>query len=202
MSVYKVKVLVLVDESIIRLIDKTIKEIWVNEIKKDYDEDYLLKEDSLKNSLYFHIRSKLEDVLSNNNLRIYPEFLFTELKYRADLVIVQMNTESEKYYLKDRVSEVVAVFELKYVNASNNDKATEQWIMDDIKKFKRYIQEGQLNAQFYLAVIYENERKRMNWIDQRSSKHWANGKVTELDAAIAGEEMWFVVNSYNGYVKE
>lgn len=32
----------LVDESIVRLIDKKIKEIWVNEIKKDYDEDYLL----------------------------------------------------------------------------------------------------------------------------------------------------------------
>ena len=83
----------LVDKSIIRLIDKTIKEIWVNEIKNDYDEDYLLKEDSLKNSLYFHIRSTLEDVLRDNNLRIYPEFYFTELKYRADLAIVQMDTD-------------------------------------------------------------------------------------------------------------
>lgn len=189
----------LVDKSIIRLIDKTIKEIWVNEIKNDYDEYYLLKEDSLKNSLYFHIRSTLEDVLRDNNLRIYPEFYFPELKYRADLAIVQMNTESKNYYLKDRVSEVVVIFELKYVNASNNNEATEQWIMEDIKKFKRYVQEGQLNAQFYFAVIYENERKRMNWMDQRSSKHWAKGKVTELDAAIAGDEMWFEVNSYNGY---
>lgn len=189
----------LVDKSIIRLIDKTIKEIWVNEIKNDYDEDYLLKEDSLKNSLYFHIRSTLEDVLRDNNLRIYPEFYFPELKYRADLAIVQMDTESKNYYLKDRVSEVVVIFELKYVNASNNNEATEQWIMEDIKKFKRYVQEGQLNAQFYFAVIYENERKRMNWMDQRSSKHWAKGKVTELDAAIAGDEMWFEVNSYNGY---
>ena len=189
----------MVDESIVRLIDKTIKEIWVNEIKKDYDEDYLLKEDSLKNSLYFHIRSKLEDALRDSSLRIYPEFYFPELKYRADLAIVQMDTESENYYLKDRVSEVVAILELKYVNASNNDEATEQWIMEDIKKFKRYIQEGQLKAQLYFAVIYENERKRMNWIDQRSSKHWANGRVTELDAAIVGEEMWFEVNSYNGY---
>lgn len=199
MSVYKLEVQVLVDKSIIRLIDKTIKEIWVNEIKNDYDEDYLLKEDSLKNSLYFHIRSTLEDVLRDNNLRIYPEFYFPELKYRADLAIVQMDTESKNYYLKDRVSEVVVIFELKYVNASNNNEATEQWIMEDIKKFKRYVQEGQLNAQFYFAVIYENERKRMNWMDQRSSKHWAKGKVTELDAAIAGDEMWFEVNSYNGY---
>ena len=189
----------MVDESKVRLIDKTIKEIWVNEIKKDYDEDYLLKEDSLKNSLYFHIRSKLEDVLIDNNLRIYPEFYFPELKYRADLVIVQMDTESENYYLRDRVKEVVAIFELKYVNASNNDEATEQWVMEDIKKFKRYIQEGQLNAQFYFAVIYENERKRMNWMDQRSSKYWAKGRVTELDAAIVGEKMQFEVHSYNHF---
>lgn len=111
------------DESIVRLIDKTIKEIWVNEIKKDYDEDYLLKEDSLKNSLYFHIRSKLGNVLRDNNLRIYPEFYFPELKYRADLAIVQMDTESENYYLKDRIKEVVAIFELKYVNANSNDVA-------------------------------------------------------------------------------
>ena len=189
----------MLDEFIVKLIDKTIKEIWVNEIKKDYDEDYLLKEDSLKNSLYFHIRSKLEDVLRDNNLRIYPEFYFPELKYRADLVIVQMDTESENYYLRDRVKEVVAIFELKYVNASNNDEATEQWVMEDIKKFKRYIQEGQLNAQFYFAVIYENERKRMNWMDQRSSKYWAKGRVTELDAAIVGEKMQFEVHSYNHF---
>lgn len=190
----------LVDESLVKLLDKTIKQIWVNEIKRDYEEDYLLKEDSLKNSLYFHIRSKLQEVLKDNNVRIYPEYYFQELKYRADLAIVQVDTESENYYLKDRVSEVVAIFELKYVNASNNDEATEQWIMEDIKKFKRYIQEGKLNAQFYFAVIYENERKRMNWMDQRSSKHWAKGRVTELDAAIVSEEMQFEVYSYNEYI--
>lgn len=188
------------DESVVRLIDKTIKEIWVKEIKKDYDEDYLLKEDSLKNSLYFHIRSKLKDVLRDNNLRIYPEFYFSELKFRADLVIVKVDMDSDNYYLKDRVSEVVAVFELKYVNASNDDEATKQWIMDDIKKFKRYIQEGKLNAQFYFAVIYENEKKRMNWMDQRGSKHWAKGRVTELNAAIVGEEMSFEVYSYNDFM--
>lgn len=110
-----------------------------------------------------------------------------------------MDAESENYYLKDRVSEVVAIFELKYVNASNNDEATEQWIMEDIKKFKRYIKEGRLNAQFYFAFIYENERKRMNWIDQRSSKHWANGRVTELDAATVGNGMQFEVHSYNHF---
>lgn len=37
----------------------------------------------------------------------------------------------------------------------------------------------------------------MNWIDQRSSKNWANGRVTELDAAILDGEMSFEVHSYN-----
>ena len=109
-----------------------------------------------------------------------------------------MDTESESYYLKDRVKEVVAIFELKYVNTRNNDEATTQWVMDDIKKFKRYIQDGKVNAQFYFAVIYENERKRMNWMDQRSINHWAKGRVAELDAAIVGDKMQFEVYSYNG----
>lgn len=187
----------MIEESILRLIDKSIKEIWVNEIKKDYEEDYLLKEDSLKNSLYYHLRSKLQMLLREHDLRIFPEYYFPELKYRADLAIVQMDAESENYYLKDRVKDVVAILELKYVSASNNDEATEQWIMDDIRKFKRYIQEGNIDAQFYFAVIYENERATLNWMDKRSSKHWAKGRVTELDAAIVEAEMQFEVHSYN-----
>ena len=188
----------MVEESILRLIDKTIKETWVNEIKEDYEEDYLLKEDSLKNRLYFHLRTKLEAVLREHDLRIFPEYYFPELKYRADLAIVQMDAESENDYLKDRVKDIVAIFELKYVNASNNDEATEQWIMDDVRKFKRYIQEGKVNAQFYFAVIYENERTTLNWMDKRSSNHWAKGRVTELDASLVSGKMKFAVYSYNG----
>ena len=184
------------------LIDKTIKEIWVNEIKDDYEEDYLLKEDSLKNSLYYHLRSKLERVLREYDLRIFPEYYFPELKYRADLAIVQMDAKSENYYLKERVNDVIAIFELKYVNASNNDKATEQWIMDDIRKFKRYIQKGKVDAQFYFAVIYENERAALKWMDKRSSNHWAKGRVAELDASLISGEMKFEVHSYNGLNEE
>lgn len=64
----------MIEESILRLIDKTIKEIWVSEIRDDYEEDYLLKEDSLKNSLYFHLRTKLEILLREHDLRIFPEY--------------------------------------------------------------------------------------------------------------------------------
>lgn len=168
-----------------------------------------------------HFKFIYQSPLQEKEFYILLDILFSEIPYvetiekevKNELLIVDglktmVTVPSPECILGDKLTafaphtKVVAVFELKYVNTSNNDKATEQWIMDDIKKFKRYIQEGQLNAQFYLAVIYENERKRMNWIDQRSSKHWANGKVTELDASIVGEEMWFVVNSYNGYVKE
>ena len=189
---------ILIQESIVRIIDNTIKEIWVNEIKDDYENDYLLKEDSLKSSLYYHLRTRLSDILKKYNLRIFTEYSFPELKYRADMVIVQMDAESENYYLKERVSDIIAVFELKYVNGSSNDKATEQWIKDDIQKFKQYIQKGKMNAQFYFAVIYENERTSLNWMDKRSSNHWAKGKVTELNASWVSSEMKFDVYSYNG----
>ena len=192
----------MLDESIVRIIDKTIKEIWVNEIKNDYEGDYLLKEDSLKNSMYFHLRTKLDTILKKYNLRIFPEYSFPELKCRADLVIVQMDTESENYYLKERVKNIIAIFELKYVNVSTNDRATEQWILNDIRKFKRYIQKGKMDAQFYFAVIYENERASSTWMDKRSSNNWAKGKVTELNALWVSDEMKFEVNSYNELNKD
>ena len=101
------------------------------------------------------------------------------------------------------MSEFVTTGESRIVTAhgifNSNDEATDQWIMDDIRKFKRYIQDGKVNAQFYFAVIYENERKRMNWMDQRSSQHWAKGRVSELDAAIVGDVMQFEVHSYNRF---
>lgn len=181
-------------EFFMQKIDNTIRHIWLNEIKYDYDNGYLLREDSLKNSLYFHMRTKLGDVLSNNNLRIYPEFYFQGLKYRADLAIVQIDAETGSDYLKDNVRDVAAIFELKYVNPKADERAYRQWILDDVKKIKHYIQDGKLNAQFYFAVIYESEKKRMNWIDKRSSNHWAKSRVTELDAAIVGNEMCFEIH--------
>lgn len=97
----------MISEDVIIEIDKVIKEIWLNEIVDDYDEGFLLKEDSLKCALYHHMRSKLSIVLEKNNLRIYPKFYFKELKYRADIAIVEIDPDSDSIYLADRVKNVV-----------------------------------------------------------------------------------------------
>jgi phage gp46-like protein len=41
------------------IIDRTIKEVWTEKIPYDYQSNYLLMEDSLKNALYFHLRTRL-----------------------------------------------------------------------------------------------------------------------------------------------
>lgn len=50
----------MVKKSIIKEIDRTIKEIWKEDICKDYWNDYLDKEDTLKCDLYYHMRRKLD----------------------------------------------------------------------------------------------------------------------------------------------
>lgn len=76
----------------IKTIGNAIKEIWCNNIKYDYENFSLLKEDTLKNSFYFHLRNKLTDrFLEENRLKIYTEYYHDGL--RADLVIAQLCEE-------------------------------------------------------------------------------------------------------------
>ena len=42
-------------EYVVKQIDYAIKTSWLNDVSKDYSKAKLLKEDTLKNSLYFHI---------------------------------------------------------------------------------------------------------------------------------------------------
>lgn len=181
---------------ITKYIDKIIKEIWVTEIAKDYSEHFLLKEDSLKNSFYFHLRTKLSNYLNENNLRIYTEYHVPELGYYADIAIVQIDPNSEESHLKDWVTDVIALFEFKYKGGYS--KTTENVIKSDIAKFKNYIQSSNLQCQFYMAVIYETECWALNWLDKRQTNNWAANRVTELDAGYIDGKMVFEVNSYNG----
>lgn len=63
-----------IDAEIIRIIDEAIKSVWVDKIKRDYDKNWIMNEDGLKNALYFHLRKQLEPTLLENNLRIFTEF--------------------------------------------------------------------------------------------------------------------------------
>jgi len=73
---------------VLKVIDTTIKKIWTDDLSIDHDKSYILKEDSLKNAFYFHLRTRLGDCfLNENNLRIFNEYKIED--NRIDLVIVE-----------------------------------------------------------------------------------------------------------------
>lgn len=185
------------DKAILTEIDRTIKEIWEIDIKNDYKDYFLLREDSLKCALYYHMRRRLEGLLIENNLRIYPEYYINMggLKYRSDIVIAEIG--EEKRYLKDMVTDIVAIFELKL--ESGVSQGTTNVIKRDIQKMKEYRQKMKLDCQCYFAVIYEEECEYLNWIDKRTSNRWGKGCLTELNAGYIDGEMKFEVNSYNEF---
>lgn len=177
-------------------IDRVIKDVWLHEICGDYANGFLLKEASLQCSLYHHLQNRLGKLLQENCLYLYPEFYFNELHYFADLAIVQMDMEMEKDYIADRITDVVAIIELKYDGGTA--KTTEDYIRTDIAKLKDYVKNMPYDCQYYFGVIYETECCWLNWLDKRSTNNWAKGRVTELNAGYLDDEVVFEVNSYNG----
>lgn len=186
----------MVPKRVVKQIDRVIKETWIDDIQKDYFSISLLREDSLKCAFYYHLRRKLAGLLEEYNLRIYSEYYFPALQYKADLAIVQINPNSKEAYFKDFVVDVIALFELKFTSGTST--STRDWIKHDTAKLKNYMQAGSLSCQFYFAVIYEAERNCLVWMDRRSTNHWASGYVTELDAGRIDGELVFAINSYNG----
>lgn len=185
----------MISKKVIKEIDYIIKHTWINNIKQDYNSRLLLKEDSLKCSLYYHLRRKLSRILKENNLRIYPEYYISETRSRADLAIVQIDPDSDETYLKNSITDIIAVFELKY--AGGNSEKTVQWVKNDIQKIKNYIQSGHIDCYYYFAAIYENECYSLSFTDKRSTNNWAFGYLTELNAGYIDGKMEFQVNSYN-----
>lgn len=174
------------------IIDKQIKEIWTNDLSGDYNTGRLLKEDSLKNAFYYHLRRRLTDeFLDEHDLQIYPEFDSGPLKgtgKRADLAIVKIDYDEEADYWGDAVKEILVIIELKYKANNSAVKA----IMEDVKKLKSYIEEDKVACHYYLGVIREIEWERDNYILDDDT--WANGNVTELVATWdENDEMRFKV---------
>jgi len=99
-------------------IDRVIKEVWKNEIRNDYNNGYLLHEDTLKNALYYYLRQRLGRLLEEENIRIFAEFNSGPLSgkgVRADLAIVKIDDDCADK-LEDRIIKVYALIELKYEN--------------------------------------------------------------------------------------
>lgn len=175
-------------------IDQAIKTVWLKEICEDYGRGRLLREASLQSSLYHHLRSHLESVLNDNELFIYPEFYIPELGYRADMAIVQMDLTAGGR-LSDRVTDIAAVIELKFEGGTA--QGTVDVIKADLQKMRQYARQLNKDCQCYFGVIYETECAWLNWLDRRSTAHWADGCMTELNAGYLDGVMTFEVNSYN-----
>lgn len=183
------------DTYIINKIDTTIKNIWENEIKLDYKSRWLLKEDTLKNSFYFHLRKELGEFFEDNNIRIYTEFTDEEFKgsgYRPDMVIARVDLNRDVSYWGDSVTDCLAVIEFKYksgFNASND-------IYKDFKKMRRYANKFKAEGMLYMAIIWEYEDDETAW--ENENNKWAKDKLVELNASYKPEtkEMRFYVKPH------
>ncbi len=168
------------DEKTIRKLDKAIKYIWEHKIPKDYYNGWLLKEDTLKNSIYYHLRKRLGNFFDKNNIRIFTEFTDEKFKgngYRPDIVIAKVNFDGDSKYYGNNVSECIAVIELKYkkgFNASND-------IYKDYEKLKTYVNDLNVDCKLYMATIWEYEDKESSW--ERKNAAWAKDILTELNAS-------------------
>lgn len=174
-----------------RAIDKAIKDIWLSELCVEYGQGHFIVERSIQCSLYHHLRNRLDPLLEENGLYIYPEYYFSDLGYYADLAICQMDMEKETR-LHDKLTDILAIIEIKYGGGSD-------YIKTDLPKFKTYMQTLDYDCQYYFAAIdVRMVRDRLSWLDGRSTGKWANGRFTELNAGWLDGEMYFEVNSYNG----
>ncbi len=168
------------DKKVIKEIDNAIKYIWKYEIKKDYKTNKLLREDTLKNSLYFHLRTKLESLLDENNIKIFTEFSSAEFKgtgYIPDMVLVKLKDDYKYGFLGNAIDEYICVIELKY---KGSFKSVPDLIYKDFDKIHYYIKDLNLNCpKYYMATIWEEYPDSKKWLD---NEEWAKGLVTELNA--------------------
>ncbi len=156
------------NKEIFETIHRRIQYIWEEKIKEDYTDGWLLKEDTLKNALYHHLRNELSSVFAENDIRIFTEFTdgeFKGTKKRPDMVIATADTK-----------ELVAVIEIKYKKANVVDP-----IYADYDKLEDYVSRLNVNAHLYMATIWEEFDEPTSWI--RKNAAWAKDKVTELNAS-------------------
>lgn len=171
-----------IPRKVLEEIHSTIKYIWEYDIPKDYENKFLLKEDTFKNSLYFHIRTKLESLLEKYNIMIFTEFntdKFRKTGYRADLILAQMDFDSNKRFWGDCVKNYIAIFELKF--KGDYSSAADE-ISKDYEKTRQYIESLDLGdfCHYYIATIWECYPDSKWWIDKDTK--WAKNRLTELNA--------------------
>lgn len=160
-------------------LDQVIKEVWLNEIRNDYNTDYLLLEDSVKCAFYFHLRNRLGDGwLSRHRLRIYPEYHVSK-KRKVDIAIVQLVSKQNRlgYHLRDCIETELALIEFKHKQGTSINP-----FINDRNKLRDYAYDYP-SSQLYAYFIHENHYSKDNlkwFFDGRQARGWAKGRVTEL----------------------
>ena len=156
--------------NVVKVIDETIKYIWEYDIKNDYQNGWLLREDTLKNAFYHYLRSKLASLFDENNLRIFTEYTqgeFARTGKRPDMVIAETG-EGKK---------CVCIIEFKYKYGYN----TANEIYKDYEKLREYVEEHNIDCKLYMATIWEYEDDPTFW--ERKNAAWAKDRLTELNAS-------------------
>lgn len=188
------------DEILIK-IDRAIKEIWLNEIKDDFNNSYILYEDTLKNAFYYHLRIKLKALLKKNNIRIFTEFHDGPLSGKrliADIAIVKIS-DSINDHIKNNIEKLYAIIELKH----KAKRVSIDYFISDLEKVTGYIKDKKLKGcQFYLGFIHEEEydADELTWIQNEKQEKIVEGRLTELSANFykGQDEILFTNISYNG----
>ncbi len=186
-----------IPSKVIEEIHNTIKYVWEFDIPNDYNNKLLLKEDTLKNSLYFHIRTRLGTLLEKYNIMIFTEFntdKFRHTGYRADMVIAQINLDKTYHeFLGDCIENFISIIEIKF---KGDFKTAPDIIKKDYIKTQKYIKSLGLgdNCHYYVATIWECYPDSKWWIDKDTK--WAKGKLTELNADFDRK------GNMNFYIKE
>ena len=187
-----------IPQKVIKEIHNTIKYVWEYDISRDYDNKMLLKEDTLKNSLYFYIRTRLGNLLEKYNIVIYTEFntdKFINTGFRADMIIAQIDLEKvDKEHLGNCIKNYISIIEIKFKSDFSN---ANDIIYADYKKIKKYI--GSIDfgemCHYYVATIWECYPDSKWWLDEETK--WAKGKLTELNADLnCNEEMEFYIKEH------
>ena len=103
-------------------------------------------------ALCYHLRRKLSAILKENGLRIYTEKYFSGMKKKPDIIIAQLRDEYEEksLYASIREEDVATLFDLKFT--SETAQSTADWMKDDLKKLKDYVQKSKFQSPLYFAV--------------------------------------------------
>lgn len=168
-------------------LDQLIKDTWVTNIKKDYEEKYLYMEDSLKNALYHHLRSKID---LSGDVRIYTEFRLS-CGRRVDIAIVKVDFEKARsHHLSESIHSIEALIEIKYIKAGLPDKD----FYKDLKKLSDYYI-SYPGAKLYAAFIHEEHysKEDLRWIDYANLSDETKSNINEISGYLDSETSEFIV---------